>query len=337
MDYLDLPLKKFLYQISRIRVVKNDYKLASSEMFKVDDFKAIFSESVEELLTKNEGTYFDVARLVLNYAKHNKLETKVYLFYYYKTGIQKQYFRLTCLIKGNKKMWYDTTKMDFLNSIKGFNNHGVLFRGIYKRFFQELSRVVDNFGQVNVGCKELSEVISVNSYVDFYEYYIKNHFSDTIKNETSSMAIVYCKSKLLMLKTNKNEWVFPKGHIEVGETSKQAAMRECFEESGVNLSSAEYLGEVDGYTYSFNGSFFRISDADFYNIFGASIVKKKIDVHTFKAVSYQEVVWQVDENFKNGAWIDVYKVKRLLDYKNTVKVFEDSLTLYQGGKNNGEK
>jgi 8-oxo-dGTP pyrophosphatase MutT (NUDIX family) len=34
-------------------------------------------------------------------------------------------------------------------------------------------------------------------------------------------------------KENPQQWIFPKGHIEVGETPEQAAVRETFEEAGV--------------------------------------------------------------------------------------------------------
>ena len=47
------------------------------------------------------------------------------------------------------------------------------------------------------------------------------------------MAIVFCKDKVLCLVNHDNRVELPKGHLEPGETSLQAAIRECLEETGV--------------------------------------------------------------------------------------------------------
>lgn len=43
----------------------------------------------------------------------------------------------------------------------------------------------------------------------------------------------------------KLEWVLPKGHLEVGETSQQAAVREVREETGLDSRVIESLGDID--------------------------------------------------------------------------------------------
>ena len=42
----------------------------------------------------------------------------------------------------------------------------------------------------------------------------------------------------------RDEWVFPKGHIEAGETPEQAAVREVHEESGVTATIVGPLEDV---------------------------------------------------------------------------------------------
>ena len=42
----------------------------------------------------------------------------------------------------------------------------------------------------------------------------------------------------------KLEWCIPKGHLEANETNEQAALREVFEETGLQAKIIEYLGEV---------------------------------------------------------------------------------------------
>jgi len=43
----------------------------------------------------------------------------------------------------------------------------------------------------------------------------------------------------------KLEWCIPKGHLEQDETSEQAALREVFEETGLEAQIIQHLGEVN--------------------------------------------------------------------------------------------
>ncbi len=51
----------------------------------------------------------------------------------------------------------------------------------------------------------------------------------------------------------KLEWCIPKGHLEQNETSEQAALREVFEETGLEAEIIEHLGEVN-YQFIQDGS-----------------------------------------------------------------------------------
>jgi len=60
--------------------------------------------------------------------------------------------------------------------------------------------------------------------------------------------VVMCGDHLLLLKRCSdaewmpNKWNLPGGTIEKGESRMEAALRECEEESGISLDSAEHFG-----------------------------------------------------------------------------------------------
>lgn len=47
---------------------------------------------------------------------------------------------------------------------------------------------------------------------------------------------------IVTAKRNPNHWIFPKGHIETGESAEQAAVREVREEAGVEATPIGSLG-----------------------------------------------------------------------------------------------
>jgi 8-oxo-dGTP pyrophosphatase MutT (NUDIX family) len=76
--------------------------------------------------------------------------------------------------------------------------------------------------------------------------------SNSNHTEVSAGGFVISKSdpKLVALMARFNrggklEWCIPKGHLEKNETSEQAALREVFEETGLEAQIIETLGEVN--------------------------------------------------------------------------------------------
>lgn len=64
-----------------------------------------------------------------------------------------------------------------------------------------------------------------------------------------AIAVVYHLGQVILIqrKTEPNVgwWGFPGGHVELGETAMQAAIRELFEETGVVARPLEYLTNID--------------------------------------------------------------------------------------------
>lgn len=52
--------------------------------------------------------------------------------------------------------------------------------------------------------------------------------------------------EILLIQDAKNRWTIPKGHIEKGESPREAAKREIHEETGLsNINVREFLGKIN--------------------------------------------------------------------------------------------
>ena len=72
--------------------------------------------------------------------------------------------------------------------------------------------------------------------------------------EKSAGAVVFHRAEnveyLLLL---SNFWGFPKGHLERGESERDAALREVREEAGLDVTLLDGFREVDEYWYARHG------------------------------------------------------------------------------------
>jgi len=56
--------------------------------------------------------------------------------------------------------------------------------------------------------------------------------------------VVLLDGRVVLRRTAKGEYLFPKGHMEPGETAEQTAVREVEEETGLEVAIVADLGEV---------------------------------------------------------------------------------------------
>lgn len=73
-----------------------------------------------------------------------------------------------------------------------------------------------------------------------------------------AIAVVYHEGQFLLVKRKKepnaNTWGFPGGHVELGETALDAAVRELHEETGVIGRAERYLTNIDAITRDGDGA-----------------------------------------------------------------------------------
>lgn len=109
---------------------------------------------------------------------------------------------------------------------------------------------------------------------------------------------------VLVAQNSKHKgWDFPKGHLELGETSEQAAIREVFEEVGVVGKIIERAGESKYFYY-------------------------EDKVRVFKTVTYFLMdfvslgVATTPEEISEVVWLPLEQVEGKLTFKDTKEVWE---------------
>jgi bis(5'-nucleosidyl)-tetraphosphatase len=96
---------------------------------------------------------------------------------------------------------------------------------------------------------------------------------DIMNKEFSYGAIVFRRegyvTKYLMVYSERNKiWEFPKGHVENGETEREAALREVREETGIsNLKFIDGFREEDVYTAESNRGPYKGQDIEKHSIY----------------------------------------------------------------------
>ncbi len=109
---------------------------------------------------------------------------------------------------------------------------------------------------------------------------------------------------LVVKNNNCRNWVFPKGHIEVGETEEETAIREVKEETNLDVEI------LDGFRKT-----------SVYRLWGP--VKKKVVIFLAKANSKKVIVQNSEiAKFK---WLKKDDLLAELSHRNDLKIFEAAL------------
>lgn len=106
--------------------------------------------------------------------------------------------------------------------------------------------------------------------------------------------------QLFFIKDMSGKWTFPKGKIEKGESSLEAAVREIAEEVGLfDLSMVERLSSVS-YTYKRKGT-----------------VKKTVDYFLFISTIGQSITLQKEEGIQDAKWVNLTDALKAVGYPKT--------------------
>lgn len=120
--------------------------------------------------------------------------------------------------------------------------------------------------------------------------------------EKSCGAIIFNEGKVLVVKQTSGFYGFPKGHVEIGETEKETAIREVKEETGLDIK----IISNKRYTQSY-------------------IVKENVhkDVVFFIAKLENNNEKRQVEEIEEILWIDINEVENILTYDSLKELWKE--------------
>ena len=121
--------------------------------------------------------------------------------------------------------------------------------------------------------------------------------------EKSCGAIIFNEDKVLVVKQTSGFYGFPKGHVEIGETEKETAIREAKEETGLDIK----IISDKRYTQSY-------------------IVKENVhkDVVFFIAKLENNNEKRQVEEIEEILWIDINEVENILTYDSLKELWKEA-------------
>lgn len=132
------------------------------------------------------------------------------------------------------------------------------------------------------------------------------------EREFSAGGIVVKKAKedlrILLIKDGYGRWTWPKGNIEKGEASEEAAKREIKEEVG--LTQIEIIQELDKIQY-------------FYRLKGR-LIFKTVYLFLFEAKG-DEKLTPLKEEIKEAKWFSPDEALEIIEYKGAKEILKKAM------------
>ena len=189
----------------------------------------------------------------------------------------------------------------------------VLSESPVNEFFRGIVVAVATFGEDD------ERLIVADENAVYYEPDLRIEFS-YLKNTTlTSIRCLYEKScggvifyngksntRILLVKNNNGRyWSFPKGHIEIGETEKETAIREIKEETSLDVEIKDGFREISEYSP-----------------FG----KIRKHVVFFLAQAFTNNVKIQEEEIAEYIWVDLQQARKLCTYNNDLRIINKAET-----------
>lgn len=131
-----------------------------------------------------------------------------------------------------------------------------------------------------------------------------------MEEERSAGGVIFCGKQVLVLRNFRGEYVFPKGHIELGESQLEAALREVAEEAGLHPVVMAPLPDT-AYRY-------RLADGSY----------REKRVFWFLMEAKDQAIAVDDYEIKWGKWLPTGEAQKLLTHSLDRELLEQVVQRY---------
>ena len=119
------------------------------------------------------------------------------------------------------------------------------------------------------------------------------------------------RGQVLVVSQKGTSWSLPKGHIDIGETARAAAVREIYEESGVKqLTFIKNLGAYERYKIGKDGVGENTNELKHITVFLFTTSEEKLNPQ--------------DPDHPEARWVNKEKVAELLTHPKDREFFENT-------------
>jgi len=129
-----------------------------------------------------------------------------------------------------------------------------------------------------------------------------------LKKEKSCGCIVWNEEeKVLLVHMRKGHWSFPKGHVEMGETEEETAIRETKEETNIDILVDPHFREVSTY------------------VLPSGVWK---DVVYFSGKTLSSDIKIQEEEVQFAGFYTVEEAKKRITFERDLSIFEAAVAYY---------
>lgn len=137
--------------------------------------------------------------------------------------------------------------------------------------------------------------------------------NNTKKVECAGGIILNNSNKVAIVNQNHDSWSLPKGHIDSGENPEIAAIREIYEETGINDPIlVKKIGSYDRYRIGLDGK---------------DDLSELKTIHMFFFKSNQKILVPIDKNNPEAKWVNINEVEKYLTHKEDIQFFKTHIKL----------
>lgn len=124
-----------------------------------------------------------------------------------------------------------------------------------------------------------------------------------MEKERSAGIVLVNDEKYLLLRYTAGHWDLVKGHVEIGESDKEAAIRECEEETGIiELEFLDFSGDVH--------YFFRR---------GEELVSKDV-IYFYAKTNTKEI--KLSHEHQDFIWLDIDEAIKKITFKSSKEILK---------------